>query len=154
MLAPGDTVADFTLHDHQGQPVTWSALRGKPVVFFFYPKANTPGCTTEACAFRDLAGDFESAGVAVFGISADSVKSQANFATKYDLTMPLLSDPEHVVLEPWGIWGEKKNYGKTYQGIHRTTVWFDAAGTVVQVWNNVRVKGHAEAVLEAVRADG
>ena len=154
MLAPGDTVADFTLHDHQGRPVSWSGFRGRPVVFFFYPKANTPGCTTEACAFRDLAADFEAAGVAVVGISADSVKSQANFATKYDLTMPLLADPDHVVLEPWGVWGEKKNYGKTYQGIHRTTVWFDAAGVVVRVWENVRVKGHAEAVLEAVRADG
>ena len=127
------------------------------------PAPPRPSCRSDVeaevqhVAFLDavfLAFQAQAAGVAVVRISADSVKSQANFATKYDLTMPLLADPDHVVLEPWGVWGEKKNYGKTYQGIHRTTVWFDAAGAVVRVWENVRVKGHAEAVLEAVRADG
>lgn len=152
MLEAGQTVEDFTLEDHESTPVAWTDLRGSPVVFFFYPKANTPGCTKEACAFRDLRPEFEKLGVKVFGISADTVKRQSNFVKKYDLTMPLLSDPEHVVLEPWGVWAEKKNYGRTYMGIKRTTILFDADGTVVQVWENVRVKGHAEKVLEAARA--
>ena len=152
MLAAGQTVEDFTLSDHEDTSVTWSDLRGSPVVFFFYPKANTPGCTKEACAFRDLRPEFEALGVKVFGISADTVKRQSNFVKKYDLTMPLLADPDHVVLEPWGVWAEKKNYGRTYMGIKRTTILFDADGTVVQVWENVRVKDHADKVLEAARA--
>lgn len=151
MLEPGQTVEDFTLQDHESHAVTWSELRGSPVVLFFYPKANTPGCTKEACAFRDLRPEFEALGVLTFGISADSIKRQSNFVEKYDLTMPLLSDPDHVVLEPWGVWAEKKNYGRTYMGIKRTTILFDAEGSVVQVWENVRVKGHAEKVLEAAR---
>ncbi|MEZ4317368.1 MAG: thioredoxin-dependent thiol peroxidase [Myxococcota bacterium] len=151
MLETGQTVADFTLEDHTGSPVRWADLRGKPVVFFFYPKANTPGCTTEACAFRDLRSEFDALGVQVFGISADSVKAQSGFAKKYELTMPLLADPDKVVLTPWGVWGEKKNYGKTYMGIKRTTFLFDAEGRVASVWENVRVKGHAEKVLDAAR---
>lgn len=152
MLAPGDTVEPFSLEDHQGNTVSWSDLRGRDVVFFFYPKASTPGCTKEACAFRDLSDAFEAAGVAVYGVSADTVKRQSNFATKYDLNMPLLADTEHTILEPWGIWAEKKNYGRTYMGIKRTTVWFDAEGVVKHVWENVRVKEHAEKVLAAVSA--
>ena len=152
MIRENDTVDDFTLNDQGGRAVQWSALRGSPVVFFFYPKANTPGCTKEACAFRDLAGDFEATGVKVFGISADTEKRQSNFATKYDLNMPLLADTEHAVLGPWGVWAEKKNYGRTYMGIKRTTVLFDAEGTVAEVWENVRVKGHAEKVLAAAQA--
>ncbi|MCB9669726.1 MAG: thioredoxin-dependent thiol peroxidase [Alphaproteobacteria bacterium] len=147
MIAPGDTVADFTLTDQSGAEVTWGALRGSPAVFFFYPKASTPGCTTEACAFRDLAPEFAALGVNVFGISADSVKRQAGFATKYDLTMPLLADEQRQVIEAWGVWQEKKNYGKTYMGIVRSTVLFDADGKVAEVWSPVRVKGHADAVL-------
>jgi peroxiredoxin Q/BCP len=149
MIAAGDTVDDFTLTDHEDRPVRWADLRGRPVVFFFYPKANTPGCTKEACAFRDLSGAFAELGVDVYGISADTVKRQANFVSKYDLTMPLLADTEREVIEKWGVWQEKKNYGRTYMGIVRTTVLFDAEGQVVQVWSPVRVKGHAEAVLEA-----
>ena len=152
MLTAGDTVADFTLNDHLGQPVRWADLRGTPVVFFFYPKANTPGCTTEACGFRDLGHAFDALGVRVFGISADTEQRQSNFATKYELTMPLLADPEHVVLEPWGVWAEKKNYGRTYMGIKRTTVLFDADGVVAKVWEKVRVKAHAEAVLAEAKA--
>ncbi|MCB9679163.1 MAG: thioredoxin-dependent thiol peroxidase [Alphaproteobacteria bacterium] len=151
MLTVGQTVDDFTLQDAAGNPVQWSALRGHPVVVFFYPKADTPGCTTEACAFRDLGAEFAALGVAVYGASADSVKRQAGFTAKYGLTMPLLADPEHVVLEPWGVWAEKKNYGKTYMGIKRTTFLFDADGKVAQVWENVKVKGHAEKVLDAAR---
>jgi peroxiredoxin Q/BCP len=150
MIEPGATVAPFTLCDQDGNDVAWDSLRGKPVVFFFYPKANTPGCTTEACAFRDLAADFEDRGVTVIGVSADTPKRQASFATKYDLTMPLLADPDHRILEPWGVWAEKRNYGKTYMGIVRSTFLFDADGTLRHVWPSVRVKGHAEAVLATV----
>lgn len=151
MLSIGETVADFTLQDADGNDVTWSSLRGAPVVVFFYPKASTPGCTTEACAFRDLAPDFAESGVKVLGMSADSVKRQANFREKYELTTPLLSDPEHTVLEAWGVWQEKKNYGRTYMGIVRSTFLFNAEGEVVFAWPKVKVKGHAEAVLEKVR---
>jgi len=150
MIEPGTSVDGFTLKDHEGNEVAWDSFRGKPVVFFFYPKANTPGCTKEACAFRDLSAEFDKRGVQVVGVSADSVKRQSNFVNKYDLTMPLLSDPDHEILKPWGVWGEKKMYGKTYEGIIRSTFLFDADGTLVHVWPKVRVKGHAEAVLEKV----
>ena len=152
MLSVGDTVEDFTLPDQTGAEVRWSDFRGRPVVVFFYPKASTPGCTTEACGFRDMRGLFEQAGAAVVGVSADSVKRQAAFSDKYDLNMPLLSDPEHVVLEPWGVWGEKKLYGRTSMGIIRSTFLFDAEGRVAHVWSPVRVKGHVEKVLERVRS--
>lgn len=147
MLEVGQTVPEFTLLDQTGREVSWSSLRGSRVVFFFYPRANTPGCTKEACAFRDLGADFGSRGVQVFGISADSVKKQANFDEKHGLGMPLLSDPEHVVIENWGVWGQKKMRGREYMGIVRTTILFDADGAVERVWSPVRVKGHAEAVL-------
>ena len=152
MLEPGATVDPFTLKDHDGNDVSWDSFRGKPVVFFFYPKASTPGCTKEACAFRDLTSAFEERGVQIVGISADSVRRQNNFATKYELTMPLLSDPEHDVIGPWGVWGEKKMYGKTYEGIVRSTFLFDADGVVRHAWPKVKVKGHAEDVLAKVDA--
>ncbi len=152
MLEPGQTPADFTLLDQTGAPVAWSSLRGRPVVVFFYPKASTPGCTQEACDFRDLRGTFDALGVTVIGASADAPKSQARFAEKQALPFPLLSDPEHVVLVPWGVWGKKKLYGKDYDGIVRTTVLFDAQGKVVQVWSPVKVAGHVDAVAAAARA--
>ena len=150
MLDVGDEAPGFTLKDQDGNEVSWSDYRGKPVVVFFYPKANTPGCTKEACAFRDLKPEFDKRGVALLGMSADSVKRQSNFREKYDLTMPLLSDPDHEVLEPWGVWAEKKNYGRTYMGIVRTTFIFDADGVVQHRWKNLRVKGHADRVLAKV----
>jgi len=151
MLTVGDVPSDFTLPDQEGQDVSWASLRGQPVVVFFYPKASTPGCTKEACAFRDLKGEFAALGVQVIGMSADSVRRQKNFATKQTLDYPLLSDEEHVVLAPWGVWGEKKMYGKTYEGIIRSTFLFDADGKVVQAWPKVRVKGHVDEVLAAAR---
>ena len=151
MLSIGDTPADFTLTDDRGNEVEWSSLRGSPVVVFAYPKANTPGCTKEACAFRDLSAELGALGVRVFGISADSVKAQGSFRDRHGLNMPLLSDPDRVVLEPWGIWGEKKNYGRTYMGILRSTFLFDADGTVAHVWPKVRVNGHVDAVLDKAR---
>lgn len=147
LIAVGATPADFALVDHTGATVRLADLRGKPLVVFMYPKADTPGCTKEACAFRDLAAEFERRGARVVGLSADAVKSQAKFVQKYGLTMPLLADPDKAVLVPWGVWGEKKNYGKTYEGIVRTTVLMDAAGVVRHVWSPVKVDGHADAVL-------
>jgi peroxiredoxin Q/BCP len=152
MLEPGQTPADFTLLDQAGAPVAWSSLRGKPVVVFFYPKASTPGCTQEACDFRDLRAAFDGIGVTVIGASADAPKAQARFADKHTLPFPLLSDPDHVVLVPWGVWGKKKLYGKDYDGIVRTTVLFDAQGKVAKVWSPVKVAGHVDAVLAAARA--
>jgi peroxiredoxin Q/BCP len=143
----GSTPNDFTLLDQHGAQVRWSSLRGQPVVVFFYPKASTPGCTKEACSFRDLTSEFGAIGVHVIGMSADSVKRQSNFANKYDLTYSLLSDPEHLVLEPWGVWAEKKNYGHTYMGIVRSSFLFDADGALVHQWRNIRVAGHADKVL-------
>lgn len=150
MIAVGDAPADFALPDQDGQTVTLSGLRGRPAVFFFYPKADTPGCTQEACDFRDLGAAFAAKGVAVFGVSADTVKKQGNFRKKHALTMPLLADPDRVVLDAWGIWGDKQMYGRTYQGIVRSTVLIDADGRVARVWSPVKVKGHADEVLAAV----
>lgn len=151
MLEIGTTPDDVTLTDHQGETWTLSGTRGRPAVFFFYPKASTPGCTKEACAFTELQAAFAELGVQLFGISADSVKRQSNFATKYELSMPLLADTERELVEGWGVWQEKKNYGRTYMGIVRSTFLFDADGVLVERWSPVKVKGHAEAVLEAAR---
>jgi peroxiredoxin Q/BCP len=151
MLKTGDRPADFTLQDQDGREVAWSSFRGAPVVVFFYPKADTPGCTREACGFRDHKADLAALGVSVVGISADTVKRQAGFARKHELRYPLLADPERTVIEPWGVWGEKKNYGKTYMGIVRSTFLFDADGRVVQAWSPVKVDGHVDAVIDAAR---
>jgi thioredoxin-dependent peroxiredoxin len=152
MIAVGDVPADFTLNDHTGAAVPWSSFRGRPVVFFFYPRADTPGCTKEACAFRDLRAEFDRAGAAVVGVSGDTVKKQAAFVDKYGLGLTLLADPERVVLEPWGVYGDKKMYGKVTKGIVRTTVLFDAEGRVAHVWSPVKVDGHVDAVLARVQA--
>lgn len=151
MLTEGDVPADFTLPDHTGQLVRWADLRGAPVVVFFYPKASTPGCTQEACAFRDLASEFAALGVRVLGMSADTVARQANFASKQGLSYPLLADPDRVVLDAWGVWGEKQMYGKTFEGIVRSTFLFDADGKVERAWPKVKVKGHVDEVLAAAR---
>ena len=148
MLEVGTLPADVELQDHNGETVRLSDTRGTPSVFFFYPKASTPGCTKEACAFSEMTEAFAALGVKVYGISADSVRRQANFATKYELRMQLLADPEREIIEAWGVWQEKKNYGRTYMGIVRSTFLFDGDGKLAHVWPKVRVKGHAEAVLE------
>lgn len=152
MLNVGDEVAPFVLADGRGGTVDWASLRGRPVVVFAYPAASTPGCTQEACDFRDLGAQFAAAGVTVLGLSPDAPSKQAKFAAAKSLSMPLLCDPEREVLGPWGIWGEKKLYGRTYEGVIRTTIAFDSAGRVTHVWSPVKVAGHAEAVLRAVTA--
>ncbi|TYB81600.1 thioredoxin-dependent thiol peroxidase [Maritimibacter fusiformis] len=151
-LQLGTKAPDFTLPRDGGGSVTLSDLRAGPVVLFFYPKANTPGCTTEARDFTALLPEFESAGATVLGISKDSVKKQENFVSKQDLGMPILSDAEGEVCETYGVWAEKKMYGKTFMGIQRTTVLIDAEGRIARVWEKVKVAGHAEEVLDAVRA--
>jgi peroxiredoxin Q/BCP len=138
---------DFTLTSDSGEPVTLSSLRGKPVVLYFYPADDTPGCTTQACGIRDAYGDFERAGAVVLGISPDSTASHVRFREKYGLPFTLLSDPEHAVAEQYGAWGEKRNYGKTYMGIVRSTVVVGADGTVTKVLPNVKPATHADEVL-------
>ncbi len=152
LIETGALAPEFTLPRDGGELVSLSSLRGKPVVLFFYPKASTPGCTTEACDFTAQIADFEAAGAVVLGISKDSVKRQENFSAKNSLAMPLLSDAEGDTCERYGTWGEKKNYGRTYMGITRTTYLIDAEGKVARVWYKVKVAGHVGEVLDAVRA--
>ncbi|PIE09930.1 MAG: thioredoxin-dependent thiol peroxidase [Rhodobacterales bacterium] len=150
-LEIGQEAPDFTLPQDGGDPVTLSALRGGPVVLYFYPRDDTSGCTKEAIAFTGLAEDFAAAGATVFGISKDTVEKHAKFRAKHELGVPLLSDAEGDVCEQFGVWVEKKMYGKVFMGIERATVLIDANGKIAQVWRKVKVPGHAEAVLEAVR---
>ncbi|MBV7379435.1 thioredoxin-dependent thiol peroxidase [Maritimibacter dapengensis] len=151
-LEIGVKAPDFRLPRDGGDHVALSDYAGQPVVLFFYPKASTPGCTTEAIDFTRLLPDFEKAGAAVIGISKDSVKRQENFSAKQELGVPLLSDAEDEVCEAYGVWGEKKMYGKTFLGITRTTYLIGADGKIAHVWSKVKVPGHAEEVLEAARA--
>ena len=149
--AVGDLAPAFTLTDDAGASQDLAAQRGRWVVLFFYPKDFTPGCTTEVCDFRDRASDFEATGATVWSISVLDADSKARFKAEHGLTFPLLADPDHEVAERYGVWVEKKNYGKTYWGIGRTTFLIDPAGKVARVWSKVKVDGHAAEVLEAVR---
>ncbi|MEM5467936.1 MAG: thioredoxin-dependent thiol peroxidase [Celeribacter marinus] len=152
MLDIGQSAPDFILPRDGGDTVRLSDLRGQKVVLYFYPKDNTPGCTTEALDFTALKADFAAAGTQVFGISKDSVKKHDNFCAKHSLGIPLLSDADGTVCEDYGVWAQKQMYGKTFWGIVRATYLIDAAGTVAQVWPKVKVAGHAAQVLEAARA--
>ena len=149
-LKPGDTAPDFTLPTDNAGQITLSALQGQKVILYFYPKDNTPGCTTESCDFNDALPAFEKLNTAIIGISKCSVKKHDNFKAKYDLNFPLASDANHDVCEQYGVWQEKSMYGKTFMGIVRTTFLINENGTIEQVWNKVKVKGHAEAVQEAL----
>ena len=146
-LEPGDQAPDFTLPDQHGNPVSLSALRGKPVVLYFYPKADTPGCTTQACGVRDHHADYESADAVVLGVSPDPVKPIAEFDEKFGLGFPLLSDEDHAVAEAYGVWVEKNRYGRTYMGIRRSTFVIDADGKVVRALYDVKPATHADDVL-------
>lgn len=152
LVETGTKAPDFTLPRDGGGTVSLSDYAGKPVVLYFYPKASTPGCTIEARDFTALLPDFEAAGAVVLGCSKDSVKKQENFAAKQELATALLSDAEGDVCERYGVWAEKMNYGKTYMGIVRTTYLIAPDGTVARVWPKVKVDGHAQEVLDAVRA--
>ncbi|GGC98282.1 peroxiredoxin [Tersicoccus solisilvae] len=141
-LSRGDIAPDFTLPDATGTAVHLHDLRGRKVVAYFYPAAGTPGCTKEACDFRDSLASLQSAGYTVVGISPDPPAKLASFAEKEALTFPLLSDADHAVAEAWGAWGEKKNYGRTYDGLVRSTVVLDEEGVVHLAQYNVRATGH------------
>ncbi|MBK5923672.1 peroxiredoxin [Rhodovulum sulfidophilum] len=148
----GQTAPDFTLPRDDGAPVTLSAQRPAPVVLYFYPKDDTSGCTKEAIAFSGLLAEFEAAGARVFGISKDSLAKHGKFRSKHELSVPLLSDEDGDVCERYGVWVEKSMYGKRFMGIERATVLIDGSGRIARIWRKVKVPGHAEEVLEAVRA--
>ena len=149
----GDAMPNIAMETPDGGSVKVSDFKGKKLVVFFYPKDNTPGCTTEAKDFTALKSDFDKAGVALLGVSKDSAKKHQNFIAKHDLTTPLATDAEENGLsDALGIWTEKKMYGKTYMGMVRTTYLVDADGKIAEVWNKVKVKGHAEEVLAAAKA--
>jgi peroxiredoxin Q/BCP len=147
-----DTAPDFTLPRDGGGDVTLSDLRGSAVVLFFYPRDDTPGCTKESIGFSQSLQDFAEAGAQVFGISKDTVAKHDKFVAKHDLTTPLLSDAEAEVCEAYGVWVEKNMYGRKSMGIQRSTFLIDAEGKIAQVWRKVKVDGHVDAVLEAVKA--
>ena len=148
----GDNAPDFTLLTDGGGELKLSSLRGKKVVLYFYPKDATPGCTTEAENFRDALGEFSKAETMIVGVSKDSVKRHDNFKAKYDLPFQLVSDTDGEACEAYGVWVEKKNYGRTYMGIERSTFLIDEKGKIANVWRKVRVKGHVDNVLETARS--
>lgn len=147
MISEGDKLPNATLKEPDGNETDLSEFDGSPFVLFFYPKASTPGCTTEAVEFTERSAAFDKLGVKLVGASADTPKRQSNFIAKNDLGIAIRSDESTQWLEKLGVWTEKKNYGKTYMGIVRTTLLIDGSGTVLKVWSPVRVKGHVDAVL-------
>jgi len=150
----GQNAPDFRLTavDANGErEITLSDYRGRSLVLYFYPKDDTPGCTKEACSFRDLGAEFAAAGAAILGVSPDSARSHAKFIEHHTLSFPLLADEDKAVCHAYGVWKEKKNYGKTYMGVERTTFLIDADGKIRQVWPKVKVEGHVEAVLAALK---
>lgn len=147
-----ESAPDFTLPDAEGNMVTLSKMKGAPVVLFFYPRDDTSGCTREALAFSGLDAEFLKHGARIFGISKDSVESHAKFIAKHGLTVPLLSDEKGHACEDYGVWKEKKMYGRSFMGIERSTFLIDRDGRIARDWRKVKVPGHAEEVLEAVRA--
>jgi peroxiredoxin Q/BCP len=151
MLETGKNAPDFALPDADGKTVRLSSLKGRPVVVYFYPKDDTSGCTAEAKDFTCLTADFKRAGAEVIGISPDSPSSHRKFREKYDLGVRLLADEERTAAEAYGVWVEKSMYGRTYMGVERSTFLVDGAGKIARSWRKVKVPGHAEEVLEAVR---
>ena len=147
----GDKAPSFTLPQDGGGELSLKELKGKAVVLYFYPKDDTPGCTMEAQAFRDRVKDFKKLGAVVVGASKDSVKRHDNFKAKHKLPFALVSDADGALCAAYGVWVEKKLYGRAYMGIERATFLIDGKGVVREAWRNVKVKGHADAVLDAVR---
>src|SRR5215208_2063454 len=150
MVEEGKPAPDFELADDAGERVKLSDFRGRPVVLYFYPKDDTPGCTTQACAIRDVYDAFEQRGAVVLGVSPDSETSHVKFKEKYGLAYTLLADPDHHVADEYGTWVEKKNYGKTYMGIERSTFLIDSDGRVAKVMRRVKPDTHADEVLAAL----
>jgi len=152
VIEQGQPAPDFELPSDSGDTVTLSSLRGKPVVLYFYPKDDTPGCTTQACGIRDAYGEFERAGAVVLGVSPDDERSHGKFRDKYELPFTLLADTDHEVAERYGVWGEKKYMGRTYMGINRSTFVIDGDGIVTKVFPQVKPATHADDVLAALNA--
>jgi peroxiredoxin Q/BCP len=150
MLEPGTEAPDFTLPTQDGDPFRLSSLRGRPVVLYFYPKASTPGCTTQACGVRDNIGEYERSGAAVVGVSPDPVKKVKKFHEDESLNFTLLADEDHAVAEAYGVWVEKSMYGRTYMGVERTTFVIDPDGVIEHVLEKVKPKTHDEQVLGAL----
>ena len=150
LIDPGKKAPAFALKDQHGQTHRLSDYQGRPIVLYFYPKDDTPGCTKEACAFQDNLPKFKPSKATVLGVSILDEASKARFATKYKLTFPLLADDDHEVADKYGVWQKKSLYGRNFMGIARTTFLIDANGKVAKRWDNVKVDGHAEAVLTAV----
>ena len=153
-IAEGQKAPDFTLPASGGRTVALKNLLGKPFVLYFYPKADTPGCTVEACAFEEALPQLGKIGVTVIGVSKDAMKPIEKFAEKYHLTFPLASDPDTSVIDAYGAWQEKSMYGKKYMGIERSTVLVDGKGIIAKIWPKVKVAGHAAEVLAAVKTLG
>jgi peroxiredoxin Q/BCP len=150
LVEPGKKAPAFTLNDQEGKSHKLSDYAGQPVVLYFYPKDDTPGCTAETCSFRDNLPRFKKGEVVVLGVSILDEKSKAKFAAKYNVNFPLLADADHDVAEKYGVWQEKSRYGRKYMGIARTTFLIDRQGKVARRWDNVKVDGHTEEVLDAV----
>jgi thioredoxin-dependent peroxiredoxin len=150
-VEPGKKAPDFTLPADDGGKIKLSSLCGQPVVLYFYPRDDTPGCTREACAFRDQKSVLAKLGAKVLGVSADGVDSHVKFRDKFELNFPLLADEDHKVAEKYGAWREKNLYGKISMGIQRSTFLIDAEGTVAKVWKKVNVDGHDEEVIAALK---
>ena len=150
-LDKGDSCPEFSLPDDRGELVCSSDVKGKPFVLYFYPKDDTSGCTLEAVDFTRLIGEFDKAGVAVFGVSPDPVKKHGKFRDKHDLVVRLLSDEEKALISAFGVWVEKSMYGRTYMGVERTTALIGPDGKIARLWSKVKVPGHAEEVLTAAR---
>lgn len=153
-LTVGAPAPDFSMPATGGRVISLAELKGKPFVLYFYPRADTPGCTKEACAFQSGLPDFSALQVTIIGVSKDSMKALEKFAEKYTLEFPLASDPEAAVINAYGAWQEKSMYGKKYMGIERSTVLVDARGNVARHWPKVKIEGHAQDVLKAVKALG
>ncbi len=152
MIEEGKPAPTFSLTSDSGETVTLEELRGKPVVLYFYPKDDTPGCTTQACGIRDAWGEFERKGAIVLGVSPDSEASHVTFKAKYDLPFTLLADPDHATAEAYGVWVEKTNYGKKSMGIERSSFVIDAAGNVIKVLRRVKPDEHTDDILAALPA--
>ena len=150
LVEEGSPAPNFTLKSDSGEEVSLQTFRGQPVVLYFYPKDDTPGCTTQACGFRDSYADFQKRGTVILGVSPDDEASHVKFKQKYSLPFTLLADPEHKVSEQYGVWGEKKYAGKTYWGVQRSTFLIDADGNIAKVMHNVKPDGHPEQVLAAL----
>ncbi|MGB9182246.1 MAG: thioredoxin-dependent thiol peroxidase [Pyrinomonadaceae bacterium] len=152
MLKEGDTAPDFVTRDEQGREVRLSDLRGQKVVLYFYPKDDTPGCTKEACSFRDASSDYEEKGIKVLGVSLDSEESHQAFASKYNLPFTLLADTDHSVSEKYGVYGEQRWGDKTYMGVARKTFLIDEEGKIKKIFDKVNVEQHSDEVLDAFAA--